>query len=214
MIRVLIADDHRLLVDGLRLLLDKKKNIAVVGVAQDGSEAIDLANKTQPNIILLDISMPRLNGIDAARQILHNMPDVKIIMLSMHADKRYIQQALRVGAKGYILKESAVSEVLMALDVVQSGKLFFSKTIRDQVIAEYVELIQSEDSLSPHLTAREREVLQIISEGNSTKEIASLLNISVKTVESHRKNIMDKLDVHSVAGLTKYAIRQGLTRLD
>jgi len=215
MIRILIADDHQLLIDGLRPLLERQPNVEVVGVARDGLEAADLARDQKPDIILLDISMPRLNGVDAARRILREQPGIKVIMLSMHDDQRFIKESLRVGARGYILKESAASEVIAAIKAVQNGELFFSKSVREQVLREYVEGIRDgEGAAESPLSGREREVLQILAEGKSTKDAASMLNISVKTVESHRKQIMDKLNLHSIAELTKYAIREGLTQLD
>ena len=215
MIRVLLADDHRLLIDGLRPLLEKQRDIDVLGVAKNGLEVVELAIKNRPDMILLDISMPRLNGIDAARKILHDQPNIKIIMLSMHADRKYIQESLRIGARGYILKESAVTEVIEAIKSVNNGEIFFSSSIRSQIVHEYVEWIResSGTSLSP-ISAREREVLQLLAEGKSTKDIAGILNVSIKTIESHRKQIMDKLEMHSIAELTKYAIREGLTSLD
>jgi len=215
MIRVLLADDHRLLVDGLRSLLEDREDIEVVGVASDGLEALEMTARHRPDIVLLDISMPRLNGIDAARQILRDVPGTKVVMLSMHADRRFIQESLRVGARGYILKESASGEVVEALRTVSMGEVFFSRSVRDQVIHEYVEIVRGgEEKSSSPLSPREREVLQLLAEGKATKEIAGMLNVSVKTVESHRKQIMDKLDLHSIAALTKYAIREGLTQLD
>ncbi len=215
MIKILLADDHKLLIDGLRSLLEKQKNLEVVGVAKDGLETVDLAAQYKPDIILLDISMPQLNGIDAARKILRDLPDTKIIMLSMHADRRYIQESIRIGARGYILKESAAREVIKAIEDVQKGEIFFSQSVRHQVLHEYVKWIRQGDnsSYSP-LSVREREVLQLLTEGRSTKDVAGILNVSVKTVESHRKQIMDKLGLYSIAELTKYAIREGLTQLD
>jgi len=215
MIRILLADDHKLLIDGLRPLLEGQGNIKVVGVAKDGLEAVNLAARHKPDIILPDISMPRLNGIGSARKILDETPDTKIIMLSMHADRKFIQESLRVGACGYILKESAVREVIEAIDVVWKGELFFSKSVRSQVLRDYVEWMREGSSLScSPLSGREREVLQLLAEGKSTKDIAGMLYISVKTVESYRKQIMDKLSLHSIAELTKYAIREGLAKLD
>jgi DNA-binding NarL/FixJ family response regulator len=214
MIKVLLADDHQMLIDGLRPLLDRQRNIEVVGVARDGQEAAELARDQNPDIILLDISMPRLNGVDAARRILREQPHIKIVMLSMHDDRRFINESLRVGARGYILKESAASEVIEAIHAVQKGALFFSRSVRDQVLRDYVEGVRgSDDATASPLSSREREVLQILTEGKSTKDAAALLNVSVKTIESHRKQIMDKLDLHSMAELTKYAIREGLTQL-
>ena len=215
MIKILIADDHKLLIDGLRPLLESRGNLEVVGVAMDGLAAASKAAELKPDIVLLDISMPKLNGIDAARRILENSPDTKIIMLSMHADRKFIQESLQVGASGYILKESAAREVIEAIQTVVKGEMFFSKSVRDQVLRDYVKWVRNgTDMSSSPLSGREREVLQLLAEGKTTKEIAALLYVSVKTVESHRKQIMDKLELHSIAELTKYAIREGLTKLD
>jgi DNA-binding NarL/FixJ family response regulator len=214
-IRVLLADDHRILVDGLMSLLERQGDIDVVGVAKDGLEVVAMVERHRPDVVLLDISMPRLNGIDAARRILRDHPDTKIAMLSMHADRAYVQESLRVGARGYILKESAVREVLHAVEAVMRGERFLSQSVRDQVLDDYVELVRdARDPAGSPLSPREREVLQLLAEGHSTKEMASTLSISAKTVESHRKQMMDKLGMHSVAELTKYAIREGLTALD
>lgn len=215
MLKILLADDHKLLIDGLRPILERQKDIEVVGIALDGVAVVEKTAEYKPDLILLDISMPKLNGLDAAKKIMRDFPNTKIIMLSMHADHRYIQESLRIGARGYILKESAANEVIEAIAVVQKGELFFSKSVREQVLNNYVDLLRDLDNstLSP-LSIREREVLQLVAEGRSTKEIAGTLNLSVKTVESHRKQVMDKLDLHSIAELTKYAIREGLTQLD
>lgn len=214
-IRILLADDHRILVDGLRSILERQRDVEVVGVAEDGLEAVAMVSEYQPGLVLLDISMPRLNGIDAARRILRDSPETKVVMLSMHADRAYVQESLRVGARGYILKESAAREVLNAVESVMRGERFLSPTVRDQILDEYVEFVRDADGAagSP-LSPREREVLQLLAEGHATKNIAAILNISAKTVESHRKQVMDKLGMHSVAELTKYAIREGLTALD
>jgi DNA-binding NarL/FixJ family response regulator len=214
-IRILLADDHKLLIDGLCPLLERQSNMEVVAVAKDGLEAADLARKHKPDIALLDISMPLLNGIDAARKIHSEVPHTKVIMLSMYADRRFIQESLRMGARGYVLKESAIQEVIEAIGAVQKGELFFSQSVRTQVLHEYVERVRKgSDSSFPSLSVREREVLQLLAEGKSTKDMAGMLYVSVKTVESHRKHIMDKLGLHSIAELTQYAIREGLIQLD
>ena len=214
MIKVLIADDHKLLIDGLCPLLERQKDIEVVGVAKDGLEACELAALYHPDIILLDISMPNLNGIDAARKIIRDLTNTKIIMLSMHADRRYIKESLRIGARGYLLKESAAKEVIKAIIEVSKGEIFLGRSIRESVLHDYIEWVREDQNVSQSpLSLREREVLQLVAEGKSTKEVASTLNVSVKTIESHRRQIMDKLDLHSVAELTKYAIREGLTQL-
>jgi two-component system response regulator NreC len=204
-----------LLIGGLRSLLAEYNDLDVVGIARDGLETVQLAATHKPDIILLDISMPKLNGIDAARRILAEQPAVKIIILSMHADRRFIQESLRIGVSGYILKESAAHEVIEAINVARKGELFFSASIRNQVLRDYVEWVREGSivSASP-LSGREREVLQLLAEGKSSRAIAGALCISVKTVESHRKQIMDKLGLRSIAELTKYAIREGLTELD
>ncbi len=215
MIKVIIVDDHQLLLDGLSSILEKEREIQVIGLAKDGLEALEQVRLHLPDIILLDITMPRLNGLDAARKILNEQPDIKIIMLSMHADKRYIRESIQIGARGYLLKESAIKEVISAIREVQKGAFFFSHEIETQVMQDYVKRIKSGDSISESpLSLREREVLQLLAEGKSTREVASLLVISIKTVESHRRQIMDKLGLHSIAELTKYAIREGLTQLE
>jgi DNA-binding NarL/FixJ family response regulator len=215
MARILLADDHQLLIDGLRPLLEKQRSIEAVEVAKNGLEAVEKAAEVRPEIVLMDISMPGLNGIDAARRILRDLPDTRIIMLSMHADRRFVQESLRAGVRGYILKESAAAEVVEAVRQVLRGELYFSAPVQDQALNEYIGMLrQGQGVPSSPLTPREREVLQLISEGRSTKEAAEVLSVSVKTIETHRKQIMDKLDLHSIAELTKYAIREGLTPLE
>ncbi len=214
-IRLLLADDHKLFRDGLRSMLQAHKTLEIVGEASDGPSAVKLAIELRPDIVFMDVSMPDLNGIEATRKIVAEQPAIKIIMLSMHSDRRYITEALRSGARGYLLKDSAFDEVLSAIRDCMNGKIYLSTRIADIVINDYVSLARSADSSAfAILSAREREVLQLLAEGKSTKEIASQLNVSSKTVESHRKQLMDKLDMHSVAELTKYAIREGLTQLN
>jgi len=214
-ITVILADDHKLLRDGLRSLLDTSANIAVVGEASDGLQAVELAAKSKPDIVLMDITMPGLNGIEAARKIIAARPQTRTIMLSMHSDRRFITETLKAGATGYVLKDSAFSEVVEAIHTVMAGDIYLSEQIRKTVITDYINLVkESRGNVFSDLSGREREVLQLLAEGKSTKEIASMLSVSVKTIETHRKQIMDKLHIRSIAELTKYAIREGLTPLD
>jgi DNA-binding NarL/FixJ family response regulator len=214
-IRILIADDHQLLIDGLRRLLAEQRDLEVVGVANDGLEAMELTLSLAPEVVLLDISMPQLNGIDATRQILRERPATKVVMLSMHSDRRFVKEALKNGALGYVLKESAFQEVVAAIRSVLKGNLYLSRAVNDQVLQDYIRNLR-ESGVQPksELSGREREVLQLLAEGKTTKQVAALLHLSAKTIESHRKQIMDKLDLHSIAELTKYAIRTGLTLLE
>lgn len=214
-IRLLLADDHKLFRDGLRSMLEGHKGIEIIAEASEGIAVTKLAAELHPDMILMDVSMPDLNGIEATRKISADHPAIKIIMLSMHSDRRYIIEALRSGACGYLLKDSAFEEVLAAIRDCMKGKIYLSSKIADIVINDYISLARNTDSSAfVVLSAREREVLQLLAEGKSTKEIASQLKVSAKTIESHRKQVMDKLNLHSVAELTKYAIREGLTQLD
>ena len=214
-VRILMADDHKLFIDGLGMLLQQHGGMEVVGAARDGLTAVKLAVELQPDIILMDISMPELNGIEATRKVLTDCPAIKVVMLSMHADRRYVVESLRAGARGYLLKDSAPEELLQVIERVQSGEIYLSSKISSQLIRDYIGMTESgESSAYTVLSAREREVLQLVAEGRSTKEIAGQLSVSIKTIETHRKQIMDKLDLHSVAELTKYAIREGLTQIN
>ena len=214
MIRILIADDHKIIVDGLRSLLEKNGALKVVGQASDGLTAVRLAAAIAPDLVIMDISLPGLNGIDATRRILEANPRTKVIALSMHKDGRYIAEALKSGAAGYLLKESAFDELTAAIRTVMKGQAYLSASITDLVIKDYIHHLEKTASgVFSVLTRREREVLQSLSEGLSTKEIAARLRVSVKTVETYRAQIMEKLDIHSVAELTKYAIREGITSL-
>jgi DNA-binding NarL/FixJ family response regulator len=214
-VRIVIADDHKLFRLGLSQLLNQQKLLTVVGEAATGFEAATLARELKPDIVFMDISMPELNGIEATRRIVDENPEVQVVILSMHADRRYIQEALRAGAKGYLVKDSAPEELLRAVAKVMRGQFYLSAQINEQVIADFIRLTES-GSPTPFslLSAREREVLQLLAEGKSTREIADKLNVSVKTVETHRQHLMDKLNMHTVAELTKYAIREGLTTLE
>ncbi len=215
MIKVLIADDHRLFRDGLRTLLEKQKNINIVGETKDGSDTFTAAIRLRPDIILMDISMPGLNGIETTRKILTQFDSLKILMLSMHSDRRYVTESLKAGAVGYLLKDSAFEELITAIRIISENGIYLSPRINESVIKEYIAAAKNAPQSSfSILSAREREVLQMLAEGKTTKETASSLNVSVKTIETHRKQIMDKLDIHSIAELTKYAIREGLTSLE
>ncbi|MCX5807863.1 MAG: response regulator transcription factor [Proteobacteria bacterium] len=213
--RILLADDHKIIRDGLRALLEKQPDMEVVGEAQDGLTTIKLAKKLLPNIVIMDIGMPDMNGIDATRQIFSETQGIKVIALSMHSDRRFVLQMLKAGASGYLLKDSAFEELALAIKTVMAGQPYLSPKITDVVIKEYiVSLPKNEESVFTKITVREREVLQLLAEGKATKQIAAFLNVSVKTIETHRQQIMEKLDIHSVAELTKYAIREGLTSLE
>jgi len=212
--RVLIADDHKIFREGLRALLEKQRGIEVVAEAKDGLEAVRFAQKLIPDVVIMDVAMPEKNGIEATRETLEVLPKIKVIALSMHSDRRFVLQMLKAGAVGYLLKDSAFEELAAAIQAVSSGQTYLSPKITDVVIKEYLHSqARSEVSVFTILTHREREVLQLLAEGKSTKEIAATLHLSVKTIETHRQQVMDKLDIHSVAELTKYAIREGLTSL-
>ena len=200
---------------GLNSLLEKQPDLTVVGEAEDGRKTIELAQKLLPDIVIMDVSMPNLNGIEATHQISKALPDIKIIALSIHSNRRFVCDMLRAGASGYILKESLFDELLLAIQTVVAGNRYLSPRVTGVVVDDYINYISKTDDLSlAALTHREREVLQLLSEGKSTKQIASELHISTKTVEAGRRHIMNKLDLHSVAELTKYAVREGLTTIE
>lgn len=213
-LRIVLADDHKIVRDGLRNLLEKDPEIVVVGEAEDGREALQLAKKLSPDIVIMDIAMPDLNGIEATRQILAEVQRIKIVALSMHSDKRYVSEMLKAGAAGYLLKDCAFEELITAIRTVARGKIYLSPGIAGVVLEDYIRTGSAADaSVFSLLSDREREVLQLMAEGRTTKEVAAQLHVSVKTIETHRTHIMAKLDIHSIAALTKYAIREGLTSL-
>jgi len=214
-ISLVIADDHKLFRLGLKQLINKQPGVNVIGEAATGFEAVNAVKDLQPDVVFMDISMPELNGIEATRRIVEEGLSTRVIILSMHADRRYISEALRAGARGYLLKDSAPEEVVRAIHKVMRGQFYLAPTINEQVIEEFIHLSQA-DSHSPFslLSAREREVLQLVAEGKSTRDIADKLNLSAKTIETHRMHIMEKLNMHTVAELTKYAIREGLISLE
>ncbi len=217
MIKVVLADDHQIVRHGLRSLLSAEPDIEVVGEADNGRAVIRLVQELSPQVVIMDISMPDLNGIEATRQILSDFSGVKVIALSMHSDSLFVLNMFKAGASGYLLKDCALEELVKAVRTVMNRKIYLSPSISDIVVKDFVIGWSPEDSSSSAysiLTAREREVLQLMAEGKTTNQIAESLCISVKTVEAHRKQLMTKLDIHSVAELTKYAIRQGLTTLE
>lgn len=214
-INILLVEDHQIVREGLRSLLEKQTGFRVVAEAEDGRAAVQVAREMALDIVIMDVSMPDLNGIEATRQILAHNPDTKVIALSMHADKRFVVQMLRAGASGYVLKNSAFGELELAIRTVLANRTYLSPKMADLIVKEYVHhLANAEPSVFSILTPRELEVLQLLSEGKTTKEIAFSLQVSVKTIETYRQQIMAKLGVHSIAELTKYAIREGLTAVD
>ncbi len=214
-IRVFLADDHQIVREGLRTLLEKQPDMEVVGEAKTGREAVQLVQELLPHVVIMDIGMPDLNGIEATRQIVAKTQRVKVIALSMHSDKQFVVGMLKAGASGYLLKDSAFVELVQSIRAVVADRIFLSPKIVDTVIKDYTRLFPKiEISVFSILTPREREVLQLLSEGKTTKEIAFHLDVSIKTIETYRQQIMDKLDIHSIAELTKYAIREGLTSLE
>jgi len=214
-VTILLADDHRIFRAGLRPLLAAQPDLAVVAEADDGLRALELARELKPDIAVLDITMPGLNGLEVTRHLAQEAPTVRVIILSMHSDRRYVLEALRAGARGYLLKDAGFEELLVAIRAVHDGRVHLGTAVGEQVIRDYVQLSRTGDSgVFAVLSGREREVLQLLAEGLATKEIADRLTLSVKTVESHRKSVMDKLGIHSIAELTKYAIREGLTPLE
>jgi DNA-binding NarL/FixJ family response regulator len=214
-IRILIADDHAMMRDGLRALLEKEKGFVVAAEAADGRSAVKKAGELPLDVIVMDVAMPGLNGIEATRRIVAAHPAVKVVGLSMHSHVRFIAEMLKAGASGYVLKESAFDELARAIRLVNASKKYLGRGVVDELVEDYLHHVsREEDSAYSILTPREREVLQLLAEGSTTKETASKLGVSVKTVEYHRSQIMRKVDASSVAELTKYAIREGLTSLE
>jgi two-component system response regulator NreC len=214
-VRILLADDHQIMREGLKALLEKHSSMEVIAEAENGIETLEIARREKPDVIIMDIAMPDINGIEATRQLKSEMKDIKIVALSMHSDRRFVTEILKAGASAYVLKQSAFKDLEKAIKTVMVNRTFLSADILETVVDDYVsQLTKSEYEAYKQLSDRERQVLQLIAEGNSTKEIAYKLHVSVKTIESHRQNIMTKLRIHNLAGLTKFAVREGLTSLE
>lgn len=209
-VRILLCDDHLLIRASLKSLIGEFPGIDVVGEAGDGREALEHVAKLSPNVVLMDIAMPGLNGLEATRRLVKDYPQVRVLMLSMHGDESHVLQALRAGASGYVLKGSAPRELEMAIEAVARGEIFLSPAISKHVIDVYLNRAEGQANSLDLLTPRQREILQLIAEGKSSKQIAQMLDASVKTIESHRASLMERLDIHDVAGLVRYAIRHGL----
>lgn len=211
-IRILLADDHTVMRRGLRVLLERQPGFAVVGEAADGAEAVELAAREKPDVAVLDIGMPTLNGIEAARRIVEKNPNTAVVILSMHSDESYVLRTLKAGARGYLLKDAPESDLINAIHAVHQGKAFFSPAISKMLVEDYMRQMQQrglEDSYEL-LTPREREILQLLGEGKSNKDIATRLDLSLYTVETHRSNMLEKLNLHSTAELILYAVRKGI----
>lgn len=209
-VRVLLADDHTLVRAGLRKLLETSPDYVVVGEAGDGLALLELAQQLQPGLVLMDIAMPGLNGIEATARLVKSFPNIKVLILSMHQSEEYVRQALRHGAAAYLLKDAAPLELDLALSAVMRGETYLSPAVSKGVVHDYVQRLRDEEQPAAALSPRQREVLQLVAEGHSTKEIARRLDLSVKTVDTHRSQLMKQLDIHEVAGLVRYAMRVGL----
>jgi DNA-binding NarL/FixJ family response regulator len=213
-LKLVLADDHRMMREGLRSMLENQPDIEVVGEAADGKDAVEMVRRLAPDVIVMDINMPRLDGIDATRQICADTPQTKVVVLSMHTERPFVYEIIRAGAAAYVLKDSAINELIQAIHAAVAGQIYLSPRIAGTLVDDFVhQTHKAAPAKEVALTTRELEVLQLLAQGKSTKEIAFHLRLSVKTVETHRRQIMKKLDLHSVAELTKYAIRRGLTSL-
>jgi two-component system response regulator NreC len=211
-VRILLADDHNILRDGMRLLLERQPGFSVVGEAADGRAIVELAREHHPDVIVMDIAMPNMNGIEATRRIVEKHPETGVVILSMHYDESYVLRSLKAGARAYLLKDALKAELISAIRAVSEGRSFFSPKISRVLQEDYVEALNRKDSDDTYelLTDREREILQLIAEGKTNKEIAHLLNLSLYTVDTHRTHILQKLNLHSVPELILYAVRKGI----
>lgn len=213
-IKIILADDHNVMREGLRLVLDRESDLEILAEADNGRAAVSAAKKLGPDLVVMDVSMPDLNGMEATRQIVAENPDIKILALSMYSDKRFVEGMFKAGVSGYILKNCIARELVSAIRFVAKGEIYISPKIAGTIIHGYLlSLGEKNGSNEELLTIREREILQLISEGRNSRNIAETLHVSPKTVDAHRRNIMEKIDAHSIAELTKYAIREGLTSL-
>jgi len=212
-LKVVLVEDHTLVRSGIRSLLESSQEVEVVGDVGDGRAALELCRQLSPDIVLTDVEMASLNGIETARQLHATLPDIKIIMLSMHGDSQYVLESLKAGATGYVLKDAAFTELLTAIRTVAEGRRYLSPPLADLVMDDYVRRANGHQAASDldKLSAREREILQMVAEGRSSSQVAATIHISVRTVDTHRYNIMQKLGIHSIAGLTKFAIAHGVT---
>jgi DNA-binding NarL/FixJ family response regulator len=213
-IRVFLADDHALVRAGIRALAQNLDHIEIVAEAANGRDALELIKTHRPDVVLMDISMAGLNGLEATARVTKELPGIRVLILSAHANEEYVCQALRAGAAGYLLKDAGTAEFELAIRAVARGETYLSPAVSKHVITDYVRRLAGEPGALELLTPRQREILQLVAEGQSTKEIARLLHISVKTVETHRLQLMDRLDIHDVPGLVRYAIRVGLVQSD
>jgi two-component system, NarL family, response regulator NreC len=211
-IRILLADDHTVMRNGLRLLLERQRNLTVVAEASDGRDSVRLAEELSPDVVVMDIAMPNLNGIEASRQIIASNPDIAIVILSMHSDESYVIRALKAGARAYLLKDSAEGDLIAAIHAITDGKSFFSPAISRILVEDYMRQLEQKHVEDTYelLTAREREILQLLAEGKANKEVAAMLNLSIYTVETHRTHILQKLNLHNVPQLILYAVRKGI----
>lgn len=211
-LRILLADDHVVMRKGLRALLERQSNLEIVGESENGRETIDLAASLIPDVVVMDVGMPVLNGIEATKTIVTQNPQISVVILSMHVDESYVMRALKAGARGYLLKDSAPADLMSAIRAVSQNKSFFSPKVSHILAEDYVRVLKQKGAVDSYdlLTTREREILQLIAEGKSNKEIAAALNISPYTVETHRSHILEKLNLHSPAELILYAVRKGI----
>jgi len=211
-VRILLADDHTVMRAGLRALLERQPNLEVVGEAENGRKTVELASSHVPDVVVMDIAMPNLNGVEATRRMVSKQPTISVVILSMYSDESYVMRALEAGARAYLLKDSAVTDLIRAIEAVSQGKSFFSPRISRILAEEYVHALKQKGVADSYelLTPREREILQLLAEGKTNKEVATSLNISVYTAETHRGNILQKLNLHSSAELVLYAVRKGI----